>query len=171
VTIKSYSRENATGEAALTAKKKHNSVTRPLFSQVFGLFLAFARRVRYFIGWKMQDDGARLHPRVAVSVASTPGAADPGRIAAVATDRYRPTSTGAENNTGLVPLELRLDGADGSLKPCAGFKPPEIDCHANCAELDRLDVLGTRAFLPLAFRVRHLLAFTQFVETDALEAR
>jgi hypothetical protein len=39
------------------------------------------------------------------------------------------------------------------------------------AELYRLDVLGTRAFRPLAFRVRHLLAFMQVVETDALKAR
>ena len=38
-------------------------------------------------------------------------------------------------------------------------------------ELYRLDVLGTRAFRPPAFRVGHLLAFMQFVETDALEAR
>ena len=38
------------------------------------------------------------------------------------------------------------------------------------AELYRLDALGTGAFLPLAFGVGHFLAFTQFVETDALEA-
>ena len=39
------------------------------------------------------------------------------------------------------------------------------------AELHRLDVLGTRAFRTPAFRVGHLLAFMQFLETDALEAR
>ena len=38
------------------------------------------------------------------------------------------------------------------------------------AELHRLDVLGTRAFWSPAFRIGHLLAFLQFVETDALEA-
>ena len=38
-------------------------------------------------------------------------------------------------------------------------------------ELYRLDVLGARAFFPPAFREGHPLAFTQFVETDALEAR
>ena len=38
-------------------------------------------------------------------------------------------------------------------------------------ELYRLDVLGTRAFRTLAFRVGHLLAFMQFLETDALEGR
>ena len=45
-------------------------------------------------------------------------------------------------------------------------KPP-----ATVAELHRLDVLGTRAFRTPAFRVGHLLAFMQFLETDALEAR
>ena len=39
------------------------------------------------------------------------------------------------------------------------------------AELYRRDVLGTRAFLPLTFRVRYLLAHLQFLETDALEGR
>ncbi len=38
-------------------------------------------------------------------------------------------------------------------------------------ELYRLDILGTWAFRALAFRVGHLLAYLQFVETDALEAR
>ena len=33
------------------------------------------------------------------------------------------------------------------------------------------DVLGTRAFLPHAFGVRHLLAFTQVFETDTLDRR
>ena len=39
------------------------------------------------------------------------------------------------------------------------------------AVLDRLDVLGTRAFWTLTFRVGHLLAFLQFVKTDIYEAR
>ena len=34
-----------------------------------------------------------------------------------------------------------------------------------------LDVLGTRAFLPHAFGVRHLLAFAQVIETDTLDRR
>ena len=45
------------------------------------------------------------------------------------------------------------------------------DIQQVLAELYRLDVLGTRAFRTPAFRVGHLLAFMQFVETDALEAR
>jgi hypothetical protein len=39
------------------------------------------------------------------------------------------------------------------------------------AELNRLHVLGTRAFFTTAFRVRHLLAFLQVVKTDTFEAR
>ena len=39
------------------------------------------------------------------------------------------------------------------------------------AELHRLDVLRSGAFRTLANRVRHLLAFPQFLETDALDAR
>jgi hypothetical protein len=39
------------------------------------------------------------------------------------------------------------------------------------AELNRLDVLGARAFWPPAFGVRHLLAFSQVVKTDTFEAR
>jgi len=38
------------------------------------------------------------------------------------------------------------------------------------AELCHRDVLGTRAFRTLAFRVGHLLAHLQLLETDALEA-
>jgi hypothetical protein len=38
-------------------------------------------------------------------------------------------------------------------------------------ELHRLDVLGTRAFLALSFRVRHFLAFMEIVETATLDAR
>jgi hypothetical protein len=49
-------------------------------------------------------------------------------------------------------------------------------CHPDdtqqlLAELYQLDVLGTRAFLTHAFREGDLLAFTQFLETDAFEAR
>ena len=45
------------------------------------------------------------------------------------------------------------------------------DLRQILAELYRLDVFGTRAFRTSAFGVGHLLAFVQFVETDALEAR
>ena len=39
------------------------------------------------------------------------------------------------------------------------------------ADLHRLDVLGTRALRTPAFREGHLLAFTQFLESDPFEAR
>ena len=39
------------------------------------------------------------------------------------------------------------------------------------SELYRLDVLGTRAFRTLSFRVGHLLAFVQVVKTATLNAR
>jgi hypothetical protein len=43
------------------------------------------------------------------------------------------------------------------------------DTRQVLADLNRLDVRGTRAFRTPAFRVGHLLAFMQVVETDALE--
>ena len=56
--------------------------------------------------------------------------------------------------------------------PDGGTRPqPILDTWKVLAELYRLDVFGTRAFRTLAFRVGHLLAFTQFLESDALEAR
>ena len=67
--------------------------------------------------------------------------------------------------------------------PCSGFlgknmPTASVGMAPNSSYLlttDRalygLDVLGTRAFLPPAFRVGHLLAFAQFLETDTLEAR
>ena len=45
------------------------------------------------------------------------------------------------------------------------------DTRQVLAELNRLDVLGTRAFWTPAFRVRHLLAFLQVVKTATFYAR
>jgi hypothetical protein len=44
-------------------------------------------------------------------------------------------------------------------------------CHPPPADLYRFDVLGAWAFWTTAFSVGHFLAFMQFVETDALQAR
>ena len=56
-------------------------------------------------------------------------------------------------------------------KAVAVIDAEHLEPGAVLAELYRLDVLGTRAFLTPAFRVGHLLAFMQGVESDTLEAR
>ena len=52
----------------------------------------------------------------------------------------------------------------------AGWQAKIVSERWAMRELHRLDVLGTRAFRTLTFRVGDLLAFTQFVETDSLDA-
>ena len=77
----------------------------------------------------------------------------------------------------LLARHLHLSYHGSDIRLCPGWT--QVTTSANSlakmlavlAELHQLDVLGTRAFLTPTFRVGHLLAFTQFVETDALEAR
>ena len=51
------------------------------------------------------------------------------------------------------------------------FSTWRVTLKETCPRYYWRDVLGTRAFRTLAFRVGHLLAFMQFVETDALDRR
>ena len=75
----------------------------------------------------------------------------------------------------MVPVELRLGDTNGFVEVIVGQGRIQNlvadDTRQVLAELYQLDGLGTRAFLTTAFRVGHLLAFTQFLETDALKAR
>ena len=72
----------------------------------------------------------------------------------------------ADNDIGPVLVELSLGDPSGGIEVFA-----DDDTRQAPAKLYRLDVLGTRAFLPLAFREGHLLAFPQFLESDALDGR
>ena len=73
---------------------------------------------------------------------------------------------GADQNLGMV-----LTVADGGVEIVFGQGGVGDDTRQVLAELHRLDVLGTRAFLPLGFGVRHLLALLQVVKTATFDAR
>ena len=70
---------------------------------------------------------------------------------------------------------MALTVADGGVEIVVGKGGVENgvgdDTRQVLAELHRLDVLGTRAFWPPAFRVRHLLTFLQVVKTATFDAR
>ena len=70
---------------------------------------------------------------------------------------------------------MALTVADGGVEIVVGKGGVENrvpdDTRQVLAELNRLDVLGARAFLPLGFGERHLLALMQIVETADFDAR
>jgi hypothetical protein len=85
------------------------------------------------------------------------------------------TSAGADNHVGLPLIELGLGEADGRLEIVVAEGRVENlvadETRQVLTELHRLDVLGARAFWPPAFRVGNRLALTQFLKTNALDAR
>jgi hypothetical protein len=75
----------------------------------------------------------------------------------------------------MVPVELGLGDTNGFLEIIIGQSGSQDlvadDKRHVRAELYRRDVLRTGAFRTPAFRIRHLLAFMQFLETATLDAR
>jgi len=97
------------------------------------------------------------------------------RTSGVSPESMFMATAGTDHGIGLTQAEYGLGDLDGGVEGIVRQGrvqgPVADDARIVLAELHRLDVLGTRAFLSPAFRVGHPLAFTQILEIDTFEAR